>query len=322
MGAPRRALGARRARPPLHRPPPRPRGHQPAGVRRAAPRRARGAPARAHRRHRGPQRPDRATSTSRSPIRSRPARSRCCARTPPSSASRYYPMGDPGQGIVHVIGPGAGPHAARHDDRVRRQPHRHPRRVRRARLRHRHQRGRARAGHPDAAAGAAEVDGGRASTASCPPGVTAKDVILAVIGEIGTGGGIGHVIEYRGSTIRGLSMEGRMTVCNMSIEAGAQAGLVAPDDTTFAYLEGRAHAPQGAAWDEAVAEWRDAAQRRRRGAGTARSRIDADDAAPAGHVGHQPGPGHVDRRRRAVARRLRRPDDPRDGRRGRSSTWA
>jgi 3-isopropylmalate/(R)-2-methylmalate dehydratase large subunit len=95
-----------------------------------------------------------------------------------------------------------------------------------------------------------EVDGDLA------PGVTAKDVILAVIGTIGTGGGIGHVIEYRGSTIRGLSMEGRMTICNMSIEAGARAGLVAPDDTTFAYLEGRAHAPGGADWDAAVAEWR------------------------------------------------------------------
>ena len=78
-----------------------------------------------------------------------------------------------------------------------------------------------------------------------------------MIGEIGTGGGIGHVIEYRGSTIRGLSMEGRMTVCNMSIEAGARAGLVAPDDTTFAYLEGRAHAPQGAAWEQALDDWRD-----------------------------------------------------------------
>ncbi|HEY2430278.1 MAG TPA: aconitase family protein, partial [Acidimicrobiales bacterium] len=78
-----------------------------------------------------------------------------------------------------------------------------------------------------------------------PPGVTAKDVILAVIGRIGTGGGMGHVIEYRGSAFRALSMEGRMTVCNMSIEAGARAGLVAPDDVTFAYLEGRPHAPRG-----------------------------------------------------------------------------
>ena len=88
------------------------------------------------------------------------------------------------------------------------------------------------------------------------PGVTAKDVALAVIGSIGTGGGIGHVIEYRGSAIRGLTMEGRMTLCNMSIEGGARAGLVAPDETTFAYLKDRDHAPQGAEWDAAVAYWR------------------------------------------------------------------
>ncbi len=89
-----------------------------------------------------------------------------------------------------------------------------------------------------------------------PSDVTAKDIILAIIGAIGTGGGIGHVIEYRGSAIRALSMEGRMTVCNMSIEAGAKAGLIAPDEITFEYLKGRPHAPHGAAWDEAVAAWR------------------------------------------------------------------
>ena len=89
-----------------------------------------------------------------------------------------------------------------------------------------------------------------------PDGVTAKDIILAIIGKIGTGGGIGHVIEYRGSAIRALSMEGRMTVCNMSIEAGAKAGLIAPDETTFAYLKGRENAPKGADWDAAVQAWK------------------------------------------------------------------
>jgi 3-isopropylmalate/(R)-2-methylmalate dehydratase large subunit len=87
------------------------------------------------------------------------------------------------------------------------------------------------------------------------PGVTAKDIILAVIAKIGTGGGQGYVLEYRGSAIRALSMEARMTICNMSIEAGARAGMVAPDETTFAYLKGRAHAPEGADWDSAVEYW-------------------------------------------------------------------
>ena len=88
-----------------------------------------------------------------------------------------------------------------------------------------------------------------------PTGSTAKDVILAILGRIGTSGGIGHIAEYRGSAIRALSMEGRMTVCNMSIEAGAKAGMIAPDQTTFDYLQGRPHAPSGAAWDDAVAYW-------------------------------------------------------------------
>ncbi|MFC3995185.1 3-isopropylmalate dehydratase large subunit [Nocardiopsis sediminis] len=88
------------------------------------------------------------------------------------------------------------------------------------------------------------------------PGVTAKDIILAVIAEIGTGGGQGYVIEYRGEAIRRLSMEARMTVCNMSIEAGARAGMIAPDETTFDYIKGRPHAPEGAEWDAAVEHWR------------------------------------------------------------------
>ncbi|MFD6189598.1 MULTISPECIES: 3-isopropylmalate dehydratase large subunit [unclassified Streptomyces] len=92
-------------------------------------------------------------------------------------------------------------------------------------------------------------------TGSLKPGVTAKDLILAVIAKIGIGGGQGYVFEYRGQAIRNLSMEARMTVCNMSIEAGARAGLIAPDDTTYAYLEGRPHAPQGEDWDAALAHW-------------------------------------------------------------------
>ena len=88
-----------------------------------------------------------------------------------------------------------------------------------------------------------------------PAGVTAKDIILSIIGEIGTAGGTGHVIEYAGEAIRALSMEGRMTVCNMSIEGGARAGMVAPDEKTFAYLKDRPKAPKGEAWDAAVRYW-------------------------------------------------------------------
>jgi 3-isopropylmalate/(R)-2-methylmalate dehydratase large subunit len=97
---------------------------------------------------------------------------------------------------------------------------------------------------------AVEVNG------ALPDGVVAKDVILSIIHKIGVSGGIGHVIEYRGETIRNLSMEGRMTVCNMSIEGGARAGMVAPDDKTFAYLEGRPYAPKGQAWEQALDYWR------------------------------------------------------------------
>ena len=95
-----------------------------------------------------------------------------------------------------------------------------------------------------------EIDG------TLPPGVTAKDVILTIIARIGAAGATEHVIEYAGSAIRGLSMEGRLTLCNMSIEAGGRAGMVAPDDKTFAYLHGRTYAPQGSAWDAAVERWR------------------------------------------------------------------
>ena len=95
-----------------------------------------------------------------------------------------------------------------------------------------------------------EIDG------ELPLGIAAKDLVLAVIGKIGTAGGTGHVIEYAGSAIRGLSMEGRMTVCNMSIEAGARAGLIAPDETTFEYVKGRPHAPKAGAWEQALAFWK------------------------------------------------------------------
>jgi 3-isopropylmalate/(R)-2-methylmalate dehydratase large subunit len=168
---------------------------------------------------------------------------------------RCHPMGDPGQGIVHVIGPeqgltqpgmtivcgdshtsthgafgalafGIGTSEVEHVLATQTLPQTKPGTM------------------------AVTVDG------ALPAGVTAKDIVLAIIARIGTGGGIGSVIEYRGDAIRALTMEGRMTVCNMSIEAGARAGLVAPDDTTFAYLEGRAHAPTGAAWEAALDDWR------------------------------------------------------------------
>ncbi|MFQ5554769.1 MAG: 3-isopropylmalate dehydratase large subunit [Acidimicrobiia bacterium] len=120
------------------------------------------------------------------------------------------------------------------------------------------------------------------------PGVTAKDVILGIISRIGVGGGTGFVIEYRGSTIGAMSMEGRMTVCNMSIEAGARAGLIAPDETTFAYLRGRPAAPTGAAWDDAIAAW--SALPTDEGAGfDAQIEIAAEDLEPYVTWGTNPG---------------------------------
>ena len=168
---------------------------------------------------------------------------------------RLYGMRDPGQGIVHVIGPeqgltqpgmtivcgdshtsthgafgalafGIGTSEVEHVLATQTLPQMRPGTM------------------------AITVDG------EAPAGVSAKDIVLAVIARIGTGGGIGSVIEYRGSAIRALSIEGRLTVCNMSIEAGARAGLVAPDDTTFAYLEGRPFAPNGARWERALDDWR------------------------------------------------------------------
>ncbi|MEV0072418.1 MULTISPECIES: 3-isopropylmalate dehydratase large subunit [unclassified Amycolatopsis] len=122
------------------------------------------------------------------------------------------------------------------------------------------------------------------------PGVTAKDIILAVIAKIGTGGGQGYVLEYRGKAIEALSMEARMTVCNMSIEAGARAGLIAPDETTFEYLKGRPHAPQGADWDAAVAAWRELSTDE--GAEfDAEVHLDADELTPFVTWGTNPGQG-------------------------------
>ena len=136
-------------------------------------------------------------------------------------------------------------------------------------------------------AAAAADDAADASPASWPPGVTAKDVILAAIGRLGVGGGAGYVLEYAGPVVEALSMEGRMTICNMSIEAGARAGMIAPDDTTFAYLEGRPGVPQGAAWERALERWR--ALPTDPGARFDREvELDVSELAPAGHVGHEP----------------------------------
>ena len=125
---------------------------------------------------------------------------------------------------------------------------------------------------------------------SLKPGVTAKDVILAVIAKIGTGGGAGYVLEYRGEAIRKLSMEGRMTICNMSIEAGARAGMIAPDETTFEYVQGRPHAPRGADWDEAVEYWR-TLRSEDDATFDAEVHIDADDLEPFVTWGTNPGQG-------------------------------
>jgi len=122
------------------------------------------------------------------------------------------------------------------------------------------------------------------------PGVSSKDIILAVIAKIGTGGGQGYVLEYRGSAIRALSMEARMTICNMSIEAGARAGMVAPDDTTFEFIKGRAHAPEGADWDAAVEYWRSLGTDEG-AAFDAEVFLDADELEPFVTWGTNPGQG-------------------------------
>ena len=127
-------------------------------------------------------------------------------------------------------------------------------------------------------------------TGELPAGVTSKDIILAVIAKIGTGGGQGYVLEYRGSAIESLSMESRMTICNMSIEAGARAGMIAPDDTTLEYLRGRPHAPQGADWDAAVENWR-SLRTDDDAMFDAEVHIDADELTPYVTWGTNPGQG-------------------------------
>jgi 3-isopropylmalate/(R)-2-methylmalate dehydratase large subunit len=122
------------------------------------------------------------------------------------------------------------------------------------------------------------------------PGVSSKDIILAVIAKIGTGGGQGYVLEYRGSAIRDLSMEARMTICNMSIEAGARAGMVAPDETTYAFMKGRPHAPQGADWDAAVEYW-DTLRTDDDAVFDAEVFLDADELEPFVTWGTNPGQG-------------------------------
>ena len=138
-----------------------------------------------------------------------------------------------------------------------------------------------------------------------PPGVTAKDIILAIIGEIGTAGGTGYALEYAGEAIRALSMEGRMTVCNMSVEAGAKAGLIAPDEKTYAYLKGRPKAPKGKDWDAALRYWE--TLRSDDGAHFDREiKLDAAKLPPLVTWGTSPEQVVVDHRPRADARRRRR----------------
>ena len=288
LGRPCGRPPGRRRLPALYRPPPRPRGDEPAGVRGLAPDRAQGARA-------GRRRSPSSTTTCRRPI------ARCRHRRSRRAAPQIEQLAEQRARIRHRIlrrarsppghrphhRAGAGLHLARHDDRLRRQPHLDARRLRRARARHRHLRSRACAGDADADPDRRPRTCACASTARCADGVTAKDIILAIIGEIGTAGGTGHVIEYAGEAIRALSMEGRMTVCNMSIEGGARAGMVAPDEKTFAYLKDRPKAPKGEHVGCGAALLGRAAHRRRRAfrpRGHARRRRSAADR----HLGHQP----------------------------------
>ena len=215
---------------------------------------------------------------------------------------------------------GARPVAAGDDDRLRRQPHLDARRVRRARVRHRHVRGRARAGDADAAAVAAAGRCASTSPASCRSGSPRRTWCSAAIGQIGVAGGQGHVIEYAGPAIEALSMEGRMTVCNMSIEAGARAGHDrARRRRRFAYLEGRPGVPDGRPGSGGRGVARPPHRRGRDVRPRGRRRRLESQAA--GHVGHEPRHGRAGRRRRSRSGRLRRPGAARSGRARACATW-
>ena len=314
VGPPRRPPGRRRARPPLHRPPPGARGHVAPGLRRPAPGRA--APCA------GPtSRWPRWTTTCRPLDIDQPVADPISAKQMEVLAANcaefgipLYPMGDRNQGIVHVIGPeqgltqpgmtivcgdshtsthgafgalafGIGTSEVEHVLATQTLPQRRPGTM------------------------AVTVDG------DLPDGVTAKDVILAIIGRIGTGGGIGSVIEYRGSAIRALSMEGRMTVCNMSIEAGRPRRAHRPRRHHLRLPRGphpRAEGHGVGAGARRLALARHRRRRHVRQGGRARRRRHP----PARHVGHQPRPGHPDRRLGAEPRRLPRPHRARVGRPG------
>ena len=158
--------------------------------------------------------------------------------------------------------------------------------------------------HQEVEVDAVRVDGRLA------PGVTSKDLVLAIIGRIGTAGGSGHAIEFAGEAVRALSMEARMTMCNMAIEAGARAGMIAADERTFDYIKGRAFAPTGELWDRAVAQWRDL--RSDDGAKFDTTHVfDAAADPAAGHVGHVAGDGGQHRGPRAGPGPRARRDAPR-----------
>ena len=245
--------GRGRAGPALHRPAPAPRGDQPTGVRRPAPRRSPGAPPRPDPRDRGPQRPD--ARPARSPTRSAATQVETLRRNCEEFGVRLYPMGDAEQGIVHVVGPQLGltqpgmtvvcgdSHTSTHGA----------------------------FGALAFGIGTSEVEHVLATQTlplkpfrtmaitvdgELPDGVTAKDSCWPSSPRSAPAAARATSSSTAASAIEALSMEARMTVCNMSIEAGARAGMIAPDETTFDYLEGRAHAPTGADWDAAVADWR------------------------------------------------------------------